>query len=126
MSVANVRNARIVRATLGYESRGMLTSVIELDFGGSGQAYGNIALDDYDVGLEERVPSLACGSWVAAVLRITAQSEWASVPGLHVRVRTRNHRIDGIGHIMEDRWMRSDAVRGGGFIVGTYDEIFED
>lgn len=62
--------AKIVNTHLGVEDHGILTAMLQLDFGGSGIAAGGWALDDRPAEPGgDRVPSTECGRWVAGVVR---------------------------------------------------------
>lgn len=95
-----IENAKIESTTLGYESHGILSAYLHLNFGGSGQGFGGYRLDS------PGGPHKACGAFIAGVLLTVGVGEWERLPGTPVRIRrdANDDRIDAIGHFLEDKW----------------------
>lgn len=120
--VDRIQNAKVRSTTLGYEDHGILTAFVDLDYGGSGQGFGGYALDTKpNQGEHNRAPHIACGSWVGGILWALGVDSWEKVVGAHARAAMGQWRVEGIGHIIEDRWVKpSDS----GLATGTYKELF--
>lgn len=56
---ANTEIGRVKRVFFGIDDRDMLGFYVDLDFGGSGQAYGGFRLDTWDHGLNRGVGTAA-------------------------------------------------------------------
>lgn len=69
------RIGKIKATTLGYEDHGILTGWLHLDFGGTAQGAGGYSLAD------RGNPHVACGCWVAGVLRACGVEKWEDVAG---------------------------------------------
>ena len=92
-----VENGIINNATLGFETHGILTSWITMEFDGTGQGYGG-----WSFGKD----SESLGLWVKNLLNTFELSDWSKLKGTHVRVK-RTVAFGGIqviGHIYKDRW----------------------
>lgn len=73
--------AKIRSTTLGIEDHGILTAMLELDYGGTVQGAGGYALDQYDEGQERRVGHRAAGDFILGVLRACGVDSWEKVAG---------------------------------------------
>ena len=92
-------NAKIASTMLGYESYGVLTCLLLLEQGATGQSFGGYRLDAPDGNSEE------CGRWVKEILRVVGVGRWEDVAGKYIRVDGEEWgKIKGIGHITEDKW----------------------
>lgn len=101
-------NAKIRSVTLGYEDHGILTAVLHLDFGGSGQGFGGYQLDS---GLSPHPfkATAACGLFIAGVLKTLEIDSWEKLPGQIVRVDGEGHRLMRIGHALKNQWFDPSA-----------------
>jgi hypothetical protein len=99
-----MRNAIIESTMLGIEDHGILTALILLDFGGSGQGFGGYALDTYNIEKGERVPSPGCGFFIQRVLEVVGVERWEELPHKHVRVIADGGKVHAIGHIIKNKW----------------------
>lgn len=104
------RNARIERTMLGYEDHGILTAMLFLDYGGSGQSFGGYALDappkDRTGG---RVPTELCGFHVSRILKVVGVEKWEQLVGKFCRVDADFGRVYRIGNVLEDNWFSPEA-----------------
>jgi len=50
---------KIESTQLGIENHGIMTFSLQFNFGGTGQGFGGVALDDYDEALKRRVGTAA-------------------------------------------------------------------
>jgi hypothetical protein len=106
-----IQNAAIRSTTLGIEGHGILSVMLDLDYGDSScQGFGGFALDKPTADRahdSRRRPSLACGLWVGRLLEIAGVDAWEKLKGRSVRVRREdglNGRIVAIGHYLKDNW----------------------
>lgn len=77
-----VKIAKVTKTFLGVEDHGILTAFLDLEYGGgSGQGAGGYALDTYDAEKECRVATVACGVFVAGILRACGVDAWEKLPG---------------------------------------------
>jgi hypothetical protein len=97
-------NARIERTELGYEDHGLLTAWLFLDYGWGGQGFGGYCLDNYDQENRVRVPTLVCGHFIMAVLRVVGVTKWEDIPGKYIRVDQDSGKVYRIGNIIKDEW----------------------
>lgn len=101
-------NAQIESASLGVEDHGLLTSYLRLVQGGCCQGFGGYGLDGQPserIDGAKRTPSVYCGWWIARILETVGVSDWKDLKGKYIRVDGEDFgKIDGIGHIVEDRW----------------------
>jgi hypothetical protein len=108
-------NARITSTRLGYEDHGILTGMLMLDYGWGGQGFGGYALDRRPPQDAEgrrsgsRRPSLACGLWIARVLKVVGVENWEDLPGKYVRVDHEHGKIHRIGNVLHDNWFDPGA-----------------
>ena len=97
------RNATIRSTMLGVEDHGIMTFMLDLDYGSSGQGAGGYALDG-----KPRTPSGERrgveGSIVLIrkILEIVGVEKWEDLPGKHIRVWQDNSNVYAIGHITKD------------------------
>jgi hypothetical protein len=98
------RNATIKSTFLGYEDHQILTCFLNLDYGDSGQSFGGYALDAYDKDKDDRVATVACGTWIKEILEVVELKSWEKLPGTHIRVKQDNGRVYAIGHLLKDKW----------------------
>src|SRR3990167_6366875 len=104
MPIVSYKNAKIVSTMLGYEDRGILTCLLNLDYGGVMRGFGGYGLDEWDEGLQARVGSVRCGEFIAQILKVAGVDKWENLVGKHVRVVATYSKVEKIGNIIEDRW----------------------
>jgi hypothetical protein len=89
----------LIRKTfLGYESHGMFTFVIEFDFGGSGQAFGNYVIgihgDKSEINQEEVTLKNSYGTEaIMKILDAVGVNKWEDLVGKECWVRRDNGTI---------------------------------
>lgn len=115
MDTVETRNAIIEGTMLGYEDHGILTAMLILDYGGSGQGFGGYQLDTYrrpgpdneeDYG--GRAAHKACGFLIQRILETVGVEKWEQLKGKHIRVKTTWSKILAIGNILEDKWFEPE------------------
>lgn len=93
---------------LGYEDHGILTYFLYLDYGGSGQAFGGYALDEFARDEERkwsgRIPTSICGKSIKEILNVVGVEKWEDLKGKHIRVQAEHSKVHKIGHFLEDKW----------------------
>lgn len=92
--MSEIRNARIRKTFLGIEDHGLLTFTLDLDYGGSGQGFGQYVLGG----------EFGCKA-IRAVLETVGVDRWEDLPGKHVRTDAEWTRIHRLGHIIDERWL---------------------
>ena len=105
MSEYITENAIIRSTMLGLEGHNIMTFRLDLNFGGSGQSFGNWSLDTYDDAEEERVGTAAGMNIIMHLLKVVGVSKWEDLKGKHIRAVHTDSDIKLIGHIMEDKWL---------------------
>ena len=110
MAEDTVQNARITSTFLGVEDHGILTCVLRLDFGGSGQAVGQYALDMpvHEFGRFVGRRGTAKGmEFVRLILSTLGVDAWEDLKGHLIRIKRggEGRMVTAIGHIIEDRWL---------------------
>lgn len=93
MNEIEIKNATIEKTMLGYEDHGIFTFLISLDYGNSGQGFG-----DYTLGGE------VTDQAIQGILKVLKLNSWEELKGIHVRVKATNTKVHEIGHFLEDRW----------------------
>ena len=102
------KNAKITSTMLGYEDHGILSCMLYLSYGGSGQGFGGYCLDSYDKEKEKRIATIHCGVWIAEILKIVGVEKWEDLKGQHIRVRSEHGKVHSIGNLLEDRWFNPE------------------
>ena len=101
-----IRNAKIEKTNLGlqYTDHGILSFHIMLDYGGAGQGFGGLCLDEYDEDTKERKATPLAASLLLATDKVFGR-DWEKLPGTPCRAYQTNGKVFAIGHFLEDRWM---------------------
>ena len=110
-----VENAIIESVMLGYEDHGIMTAMVYLKFGSSGQGFGGYALDRYDDGLKRRTATGSMGVFVAGVLGAVGCERWEKLVGKPCRIKRERPRgdITEIGNLIEEKWFcPKEAFKG--------------
>lgn len=102
MSEREIKNAIITGTNLGYESHGILTCMISLNYGGSGQGFGGYALDKWNG--KERNGTAYGTEFIRRIIKTVGVENWEDLKGKHVRVDASWGKVHGIGNIIEDKW----------------------
>ena len=108
------KNARIRSTRLGVEDHGILTAYIDLDYGGSGQAFGGYAFDapvKVNGEFSHREGTAYGMEFIRRVLVTLGVESWEKLPGTPIRVRASRAQVEAIGHFIEDRWFDPSSIR---------------
>lgn len=100
------RNAIIRSATLRTDDHGLLSSWLDLDYGGSGQGFGGYCLylpDSFKHHAKAMQANFA-GHWIWRVMEVSEVTDWSKLPGKTIRVRCEHAKVHAIGHIVKDDW----------------------
>ena len=81
-----IQNAIITDAILGIKDHGVLTIMIFVDYGGSGQGFGGVVLDEYSKEKNKRVGHRLCGDWILGILKATGKESRHELSGTNIRV----------------------------------------
>jgi hypothetical protein len=102
------RNAKITSTMLGIEDHGIMTFMLHLDYGGSGQGAGGYVLDTpiKKNGKFSHRQGVAAGmDIILKILELLNVGKWEDLPGHYCRVRSSHSSVDAIGHPLKDRWL---------------------
>ena len=92
--------ARIDKAMLGYEDHGILTAMLTVDYGGSGQGVGGYVLDRFDRDTARRRGAEFGMEWIVRCMRACGVTEWSQIVGRTIFVLREsedyNARVVGI------------------------------
>jgi hypothetical protein len=91
--ITEIKNAKIVYTTLGYEDHGIFTATIGLDYGSGGQAFGGRCLRDK-----------YAYEFISGVLNALEVKAWEKLIGVSCRVEADNNSVHRIGHYLKDQW----------------------
>lgn len=108
MSRAELKNARVKRARLGYEDHGLLTYALDLDFDGTMQSYGNLLFSNRKEGV--KVANAFGGQMIMSTLDLLEVRTWDQVSGSVCRALCDWSMIYAIGHFQKDLWLEADHV----------------
>lgn len=100
---------------LGYEDHGIMTCMIDLDYGDSGhQGFGGYGLDEpkkdekgKHIG---RFGSAYGMQFIKEILEVVGVEKWEDLVGKYIRVRFNDesadwgNKIEAIGNITKDKW----------------------
>ncbi len=95
-----LRNAIIRGATLSTADHGLLSSFLDLDYGGSGQGFGGYALFSPGWTLSANY----AGLWIWRCLEVAGVTEWSQLKGRTIRAKFEWTKVHSIGHIVKDIW----------------------
>lgn len=90
-----ILNAEIENASIFIE-RGILTSMLDLKFGGGGQGFGGYNLSNGN----------SCAKFIRGILNALEVEKWEDLKGKYIRIKKTgyNDPIMEIGHITKDKW----------------------
>lgn len=95
------RIAKITSTMLGYEDHGILTCMLQVDYGGSAQGIGGYAFDQFDRERNRRVGHGSGIDFMAGVLGACGVQTWEEVRGRTILVYTAGDdyqaQVTGIG-----------------------------
>ena len=99
-----IKNATITGTMLDISQRGVLTAWLQLDYGGSGQAFGGLALYLPESYTHHKDQKNLAGQFIFRVLEVLGVDKWEDLKGINLRVKCNYSRIESIGHIVKDEW----------------------
>lgn len=108
--MSEIRNAVIKSTSLTIGDHGCLSAWLHLDFGGSGQGFGGYSLGSSIPGLVERDSRNWAGIHIVSILSVVGVPDWSMLPGKTIRADIGKGRINGIGHIVKDKWFYPEEV----------------
>lgn len=104
-----IENAKITSTFLGIEDHGIFSFTLMLDYGGSGQGFGQYCLDTpkkNKKGEFEKREGTAKGCDVLLeILRVLEVDSWEKLKGVHLRAEHDYGKVYRIGHILKDKWL---------------------
>lgn len=110
-----IKNARIVRTTLGVEDHGIFSCFLMLEGDGWGGGFGGYALDGpvKEGGEFKGRRGTAWGAeFIRRLLDTLCVETWEALPGTIVRVESEGwggRAAVAIGHAIKDRWFRPET-----------------
>jgi len=118
-----VKNAKITGTRLGVpcSDHGMLSFLINLDYGDSVQSFGGWELDNYDKQTQRRVATTAGSSLLLAVNKIFGV-DWEDLKDLPCQAYSSNIKVHAIGNYIKDLWLGFDKQKWE-FVVTKFDEL---
>lgn len=113
--MSEIKNAKIRRTMLGIEDHGILTGMIDLDYGHSGQGFGGNAFDEpvrdeKDKFIGRRGTAFGM-EFIRRVLEVLEVDSWEKLPGTFCRVQAGFGLIEAIGHPLKDKWFFPEKLR---------------
>ena len=104
-----VRNGVIGSTFLGIEDHGMLTFTLHIDYGSSGQGFGQVIMDGYDEDLGERIGSGFGTTCIRRILETLEVDKWEKLPKTPVRAYGNMEHISCLGHFYKLKWFDLDT-----------------
>lgn len=98
------RNAIIKSVFLGIEDHGLLTLMLDLDYGGMGQGFGGYSIGSELVGNH-------CARWIRGLLDVFEVGELSELKGLTCRAVASDNGVRKIGHIVKDQWFDPEEAK---------------
>lgn len=102
--MSETRNAVIRSVYLGFEDHGLLTLMLDLDYGGTGQGFGN-----YNLGAEDA--GNYCARWIKGLLKTFEIDELYKLKGKNCRAVATDGGVLKIGHIVKDQWFDPEQIK---------------
>ena len=88
-----IKNAKIKSTMLGKEDHGIMSFMLYLDYGGSGQGFGGYSLGGNSYKIIKRI------------LEVVGVNSWEDLKGQVVRVKAEHNKVHSIGNFLEDDWL---------------------
>lgn len=98
-----IKNAVIASVSLTKEDHGMLVANLTLDYGGSGQGFGNRCLYNPNFPTDDWA-----GFYLWRVMETVGVDSWEKLQGRPVRVLAHHGLVSAIGHYIEDKWFNPE------------------
>lgn len=109
-SQIEIKNAVIKGTMLGIEDHGIMTCMLYLDFGGSGQGFGGYALDSWDRTLNRRVGTAYGTKFIMRVMEVVGVEKWEKLSGVYVRAKADHSKVYEIGNIIKNDWFNPSSL----------------
>lgn len=106
------RNAVITSTSLGPEDHGIFSAYIQLDYSGSGQAFGGYALDRFNRINKEREGTAYGLEFIRRAMQVAGVARWEDLPGKYVRVKATSSKVHAIGNITANIWFCPETDMG--------------
>ncbi len=103
--MSETTNAVIRSTKLTSADYGLLSVWLDLDYGGSGQAFGGYCL----YSPKQASPINVAGHFIWRIMEVAGVAEWDDLPGKTIRVRHEHTKVHAIGHIVKDDWFDPTA-----------------
>jgi hypothetical protein len=103
-----IRNAIITSAIIDMGDRDLLTSWLQLDYGGEGQGFGGYALYFPKSYAQHKLLSHA-GHFIFRCMEIAGVDSWHKMVGKTIRVKCDDGKVYAIGHIVKNDWFDPSA-----------------
>ncbi len=103
-----IKNAKIESTMLGIEDHGIMSFMLSLHYGNSGQGAGGFCLDtpiEQDGKFVQRIGTAEGMSLIMEILKIVGVEKWEDLPGKHIRVKAEQHKVFVIGNFLKDEWL---------------------
>ena len=97
-----IKNAKITSVKLGNTDHDIMTLQLFLDYGGSGQAFGGYALDEWDESKGCRVGTSYGLQFIKEVLAAVGQYDLFKLPGKYIRVDANDTKVFAVCNILKD------------------------
>lgn len=98
--------ARIESTMLGIEDHGIMTAMLHVSYGGSGQGIGGYAFDQYEEETGKRAGTAFGTEWIMNVLRVAHVDEWEKLKGKYIIILNEdldyNSKVLGIKSLPPD------------------------
>lgn len=101
--MSEIKNAIIKSATITNDDHGVLSAWLMLDYGGSGQGFGGLALYLPKGYAHHKLASVA-GHFIWRCMEVADVTRWENLAGKTIRVKAEHSRVYAIGHIVKDDW----------------------
>lgn len=98
-----IKNAIIESVVLEKGDRGVLQCWLHLNYGGSGQGFGDYSLYIPESYTHHKLKSFA-GHFIFRCMEIADVEDWSKMKGKSIRVKSTHCSIKAIGHIINDDW----------------------
>lgn len=107
-----IENGKITSAMLGFEGHGILSSMIMIEFDGSGQGFGGWGMDSYSKEKDCRVGTAFGCQYIMDVLKTLELEQWDDLKGQIVRVKREESfgKIKAIGHAVKNKWFDPEKL----------------
>lgn len=110
--MSEIKNAKIESTMLGIEDHGIMTFMLYLDYGGSGQGAGGHCLDKplkkKNGEFIKRVGTGLGMELIMKVIEVVGVDKWEDLKGKHIRVKAERSGVTAIGNFLGDEWLDFD------------------